>query len=352
MVRANKDTKNLIYKMYYNQGLSIRQIRDTLSGYCEEFYSKSTIERVLKEFNDEPDREIQPRVQQERSRASEELVLGAFYADPCQSCRNVGKSVGYSECRVRQILHKYKFKPYKLQSHQELLDNDEERRNTFCEIMLQKTVGNDNFLKNICFTDESTFYLHTQPNKQNSRVWSNSNPHKFVSTHSQKSKKVNIWAGILNHHIIGPFIIEGTLNGEKYLELLQEQIIPRIREVAIVDNVWYQHDGCPSHFVRPVTNLLNETFPNRWIGRGGAVHWPPRSPDLSPNDFFLWPYISNKVFTATSKYNLIQEVANSILQVSNRIDARILANVRKEFFERLSHCLIQNGGLFEHLLKK
>ncbi|GBM88486.1 hypothetical protein AVEN_269361-1 [Araneus ventricosus] len=26
--------------------------------------------------------------------------------------------------------------------------------------------------------------------------------------------------------------------------------------------------------------------PDRWIGRGGPVLWPPRSPDLTPLDFF------------------------------------------------------------------
>ena len=27
-------------------------------------------------------------------------------------------------------------------------------------------------------------------------------------------------------------------------------------------------------------------FPDAWIGRGGPIPWPPRSPDLSPLDFF------------------------------------------------------------------
>ena len=30
---------------------------------------------------------------------------------------------------------------------------------------------------------------------------------------------------------------------------------------------------------------LNECFPNRWLGRGGPVAWPPRSPDLTPLDY-------------------------------------------------------------------
>jgi hypothetical protein len=34
----------------------------------------------------------------------------------------------------------------------------------------------------------------------------------------------------------------------------------------------------------------------RWIGRGGSITWPPRSPDLTPLDFFLWGYAKNIVY--------------------------------------------------------
>ncbi|KAJ4442675.1 hypothetical protein ANN_04264 [Periplaneta americana] len=49
-----------------------------------------------------------------------------------------------------------------------------------------------------------------------------------------------------------------------------------------------RHDGAPPHFDRRIRNHLNATFPDRWIGRDGAVPWTPRSPDLTPLDFFLW----------------------------------------------------------------
>jgi hypothetical protein len=33
-----------------------------------------------------------------------------------------------------------------------------------------------------------------------------------------------------------------------------------------------------------------------WIGSGGMKAWPPRSPDLSPQEFSLWEYVKDKVF--------------------------------------------------------
>ena len=43
--------------------------------------------------------------------------------------------------------------------------------------------------------------------------------------------------------------------------------------------------------------FLDATFPNRWIGRDGTTPWPPRSPDITPLDFFLWGYVKDKVFS-------------------------------------------------------
>ena len=41
---------------------------------------------------------------------------------------------------------------------------------------------------------------------------------------------------------------------------------------------------------------MDATFPNRWIGRDGPTPWPPRSPDITPLDFFLLGYVKEEVF--------------------------------------------------------
>jgi hypothetical protein len=42
---------------------------------------------------------------------------------------------------------------------------------------------------------------------------------------------------------------------------------------------------------------LDAAFPNRRIGRDGPTPWPPRSPDITLLDYFLWGYIKDKVFS-------------------------------------------------------
>jgi hypothetical protein len=61
-----------------------------------------------------------------------------------------------------------------------------------------------------------------------------------------------------------------------------EKEVPLAKRMHMV----FQHDGAPAHYSRLVTHL-NLTFLERWIGRGGHVPWPPRSPDLTPLDFSI-----------------------------------------------------------------
>ena len=56
-------------------------------------------------------------------------------------------------------------------------------------------------------------------------------------------------------------------------------------------------DGAPPHIGKSVQQLLRQHFTEeRDISRCFHVAWPPRSPDLTPCDFFLWGYLKSKVY--------------------------------------------------------
>ena len=44
------------------------------------------------------------------------------------------------------------------------------------------------------------------------------------------------------------------------------------------------------------SSIFNDTFPERWVGRDGPIPWPPRSPDITPLDFFVWGYVKGIVY--------------------------------------------------------
>ena len=64
----------------------------------------------------------------------------------------------------------------------------------------------------------------------------------------------------------------------------------------------FMRDGAPLHFSRVARQFLNQHFANKWIGRGGSIAWPARSPDLNPLDFHLWGHLKSIVY-ATSIEN-------------------------------------------------
>ena len=127
---------------------------------------------------------------------------------------------------------------------QELSDDDFDRRAEFCEHMMEQINGYTDFVNNIIFTDEATFCLNGRVNRHNCRYWSADNPHWMIETHTQTPQKLNVWAGICGDQIIRSFFIDGNLTGDRYLQLLQEQIIPSCRALFPNNhNIWFQQDG-------------------------------------------------------------------------------------------------------------
>ncbi|GBN46861.1 hypothetical protein AVEN_83923-1 [Araneus ventricosus] len=60
--------------------------------------------------------------------------------------------------------------------------------------------------------------------------------------------------------------------------------------------IMFQQEGAPPYWGSLVRDFVDETFPDRWIGSDGPTTWPPRSPDITPLDFFVWGYIKGRVF--------------------------------------------------------
>jgi hypothetical protein len=57
-----------------------------------------------------------------------------------------------------------------------------------------------------------------------------------------------------------------------------------------IDKAYFHQDGASAHTVRMSMALLDEVFADRIFS---TTIWPPRFPDLSPPDFFLWGTMKN-----------------------------------------------------------
>ncbi|KAJ8948366.1 hypothetical protein NQ318_019351 [Aromia moschata] len=109
-----------------------------------------------------------------------------------------------------------------MQAVQELLEDDPDRRVEFCDLLILVLIKT----KWIVFSDDATFTLNGHVNCQYFRYWAEENPHWMRELHTQRPQKTNVWAGIIQDIIVGPFFFDYTLNGARYLRVLQHELMP------------------------------------------------------------------------------------------------------------------------------
>lgn len=73
----------------------------------------------------------------------------------------------------------------------------------------------------------------------------------------------------------------------------------------------FQQDFAPPHSSRLVGTYSNKKLLQLWIGSEGPIPWPPKSPDVTALDFFLWDYVKNFVFTEEiTSLSHVKEISN------------------------------------------
>ncbi|KAJ4438672.1 hypothetical protein ANN_14619 [Periplaneta americana] len=109
------------------------------------------------------------------------------------------------------------------------------------------------------------------------------------------------------------------------------------------ENTQFQQDGAKSHTARISTDAVNAFFPSRVISRNGDIAWPPRSPDLTVCDCFLWRYLKTKVFGGNPP-RTIAALKQPIREEVAEILVNMLGRVMQQFVDRLEECVRFNGG--------
>ncbi|GFU34270.1 uncharacterized protein TNCV_4976271 [Trichonephila clavipes] len=221
---------------------------------CRKHPDRRTFERIHREL-----RTSGTFYASRRGTASlEQRILNTVDNNPSTCSRAVGRALGMSHQSVLRTLHEDRMHPYHLQRVQAITPDDYPRRLNFAFWYLHQTAENQTFPADVLFTDEATFTRPCMFNMHNSYLWDHINLHGTITHAYQERFSFN----------------------EVLPELLVD-VPPSVRS-----RMWFQHDEAPAHFSRNVRNHLDTVYGQHWIGRGGPVPWPPRSPGLSCLDFF------------------------------------------------------------------
>ena len=93
---------------------------------------------------------------------------------------------------------------------------------------------------------------------------------------TQYPQKINSLCGISSRHIVGPFSINGNLTSDRYLQLLQQSLIPRLFPYPhTLQNPVFQQDNAQPHIGGATLKRFEETEVN-------LLPCLPKSSDLSP----------------------------------------------------------------------
>jgi len=105
-------------------------------------------------------------------------------------------------------------------------------------------------------------------------------------------------------------------------------------------------DGAPAHKARSTQTLLREIFGERVIALGWSPEWAPRSPDLTPCDFYLWGEMKTKVYRDSPQD--LNELRSAIVREFNLLDQQHLKDACLSVKKRFEDCVNLAGATVQH----
>lgn len=289
--------------------------------------SATTLYRLYERFSTGEALTNPKRPNKKRPRRSDDniaLVQASVQRSPTTSQKRRSEQLGIKRTTLHRILrHDLHLFPYKIQLTQKLLPADKPCRLEWAQRVIEMAESDEHFWRKIIMSDEAHFTLTGTVNKQNCRFYGAENP-KIIHEVPLYDQKVTVWCGVCADMVIGPFFFENeagktvVINQERYRDMVTNFLMPIVRDNGM-EHFWFQQDGAPPHTARATIDVLKRLFPGRLMSKNGDFHWPPRSPDLTPPDFFLWGYLKSKVYINMPrtldalKTNIRQEIASETL---------------------------------------
>lgn len=206
--------------------------------------------------------------------------------------------------------------------------------------MLQKLEDREILLSNLLMSDEAHFELSGCVNKQNCRYWASENP-SWIQQKSLHTQRVTVWCAVAQWGVVGPYFFDGTVNGQRYRNMINQFLLPELRRRRRLGRTIFQQDGATCHTARETLTLLRKAFGTRLLSRSTDFAWPPRSPDMSAPDFFLWGYLKARVYTTRPRD--LEDLKTRIRQEIAAISPEMLKKVFENFVTRLNDCVSVEG---------
>lgn len=258
--------------------------------------------------------------------------------------RELEATLGISKKSLYTILHEH-LAVKRLCSRwipQNLTIAQKKARVDWCNEMLKKyDRGASNAVHNIYTGDESWLYAYESETEQQSTEWAfqdEPNPTKVLRSRSNSKQMVATFFGIMGHIATIPLEECKTVNSEWYTTICLPDVIGKIRKINRRGQIILHHDNADSHTTTRIMEFLTPQNVE-------LMDHPPNSPDLAPNDFYLFPYVRNKL--RGQRFSTPEEAVETFKTHVSEIPQTEWKKCYEHWFQRMQKCIDHLGEYFD-----
>jgi transposase len=267
-----------------------------------------------------------------------------------KSQRHIAKQLNVSRRSVSRMVKNLGLKAFKRIRVSRRTANVREKRKTRCQQLLARF--SEARMKKIIFTDEKDFTFEVARNRQNDRVYGRKKKqvasNRLYHESSRFTRKLMVsagvsWSGKTSIHFIDTEPVK--VNSQRYIELLNDGLLPDCRRLYPRGDFVFQQDGAPSHMSNASQAFLRANTGD-FIDK---TCWPPQSPDCNPLDYYVWNALQEKVYEGRNEPFTLEELKETITVKWQELSMAGIRRALSQWRARLQAVCNENGGHIEHL---
>ncbi|CAH1961383.1 unnamed protein product [Acanthoscelides obtectus] len=207
-------------------------------------------------------------------------------------------------------------------------------RVNWCQKTLDRfNSGNSKNVYSIVSSDESWIYCYEPENKRQS-----AKSQQVICSRSVSKKMVATFVSKAGHIATIPLNEQRTVTADWYTTIFLPKLITELRKINPERRIILHQDNASSHQAQKTRQYLTEEIVE-------LLDHPPYSPDLSPNDFFTFPKIKNRL--CGQRFHSPEEAVDAFKNAILDLPANEWNKCLENLFECMQMCINLRGEYFE-----
>lgn len=283
--------------------------------------------------------EHEPRVSTGRRRHSSDTTIRHIHREASNNTKSSSRikadlQLQESSRTVRRIINTSEHLQYeKMLSRPQLKAVDKVARLQWARNHMQwstewyRTIFSDEKKFNLDGPDGFSYYWHDL--RKAKRIFSKRN---------YGGGSLMIWVAISKDFKSELYVLDGTLNAERYTQLLGTSLLPlcQLVNAQYPDGAIFQHDLASAHTAHLTSNWLQHHNITQ-------LPWVSHSPDLNITEN-IFGMLSREVYEDCRHYTTVEELRDAILTAWHNIGQETIRKLFDSIPERIFELIEKNGG--------